>query len=217
MHDPNEILEITLYHDVLCGWSWLADKRLRLLQEEIPLWIDYRPFPLRLEEMIPSRRERNGEMRALRKVAKEKDGQGIVTDLWKVTDPPRSSLPPLIALEAARIVGGVGSRDRLLQSMRRAAFTAGLNISRDDILIELAEQCRIDVGRFSTALRSAGTRRLVTDAYEDALSHGIEATPAIVVGGEWLLTGARTVEDYRETLERFIDKRGIFVPARVVH
>lgn len=217
MFDPEETLEITFYHDVLCGWSWIADRRLRLLQEEIPLWIDYRPFPLRLEEMVPSRREKNAEIRALRKIAKEGDLPGITTDLWKSADPPRSSLPPLIALEAARIVGGVAARDRLLHSMRRAAFTAGLNVARDDVLIELAEQCRLDVGRFSTALQSSGTRRLVMDAYEDASSHGIEATPAIVVGGEWLLTGARTVEDYRETLERFIDKRGIFVPARVVH
>lgn len=217
MYDLDETLEITFYHDVLCGWSWLADKRLRLLGEEIPLEIDYRPFPLRFEEMMPSKKERTAEIRALRKVAKEGDLQGITTDLWKSSDPPRSSLPPLLALEAARIVSGVAGRDRLLASMRRAAFHAGLNVSRDDVLIELAEQCRIDVGRFRTALNSSGTRRLVTDAYEDASSHGVEATPAIVVGGEWLLTGARTVDDYRETLQRFIDKRGIFVPARVVH
>lgn len=217
MYDQDETLEITFYHDVLCGWSWLADRRLRLLQEEMPLEIEYRPFPLRFEEMVPSKRERNAEIRALRKVAREGDLQGIVPDLWKSSDPPRSSLPPLIALEAARIVGGVAGRDRLLAAMRRSAFQAGLNVSRDDVLIELAERCRIDVGRFVTARSSSGTRRLVTNAWEDATSHGIEATPALVVGGEWLLTGARTVDDYRETFQRFIDKRGIFVPTRVVH
>lgn len=217
MYDQEETLEITFYHDVLCGWSWLADRRLRLLQEEMPLEIEYRPFPLRFEEMVPSKQERNAEIRAVRKVAREGDLQGLVPDLWKSSDPPRSSLPPLIALEAARIVGGVGGRDRLLAAMRRSAFQAGLNVSRDDVLIELAERCRIDVGRFATALNSSGTKRLVTDAWEDASSHGIEATPAIVVGGEWLVTGARTVDDYRETFQRFIDKRGIFVPTRVVH
>lgn len=219
MYDHEEPIELILHHDVLCGWSWLADKRLRLLQEEMPglLKIEYRPFPLRVEEMVPSERERKAEIRALRKVAREQDGKGIVADLWKSNDPPRSSLPPLIAMEAARIVGGIAARDRMLHAMRRAALCAGLNISRDDVLLELAEQCRLDVGRFSTALRNSGTKRLVTDPWEDAASHGIEATPAVVVGGEWLLTGARSVDEYREAVERFVEKRGLYVPARVVH
>lgn len=214
-----ETIDILLHHDVLCGWSWLADKRLRALSEEFggALRIEYRPFPLRVEEMLPTEQERKAEIKAWRKVAREEDGKGIVTDLWRSPDPPRSSLPPLLALEAARIVGGTAGRDRMLAAMRRAAFFHGLNVARDDVLVELAERCGLDVGRFGTALRNVGTRRLVMDAYEDALQHGIEATPAVVLGGEWLLTGTRTVAEYRETIQRFVEKRGLYVPSRVVH
>ncbi len=214
-----ETIEIILHHDVLCGWSWLADKRLRALSDELGglLRIDYRAYPLRMEEMVPTDKEREAEIKALRKVGREKDGKGITAELWRSADPPRTSLPPLVAMEAARIVGGIGGRDRMLAAMRQAALVRGLNVSRDDILIELAERCGLDVGRFGTALRNSGTKRLVTDPWEEACRHGIEATPAVLVGGEWLLTGTRTVEDYRETIERFVEKRCLYVPSRVVH
>ena len=214
-----ETIRIVIHHDVLCGWSWLADKRLRSLSDEFGglLHIDYQPYPLRVEEMVPTERERAAEIKALRKVARERDGKGITPELWRSSDPPRSSLPPLIAMEAARIVGGVGGRDRMLAAMRRAGLQMGLNVSRDDVLIELAERCGLDVGRFTTALANAGTKRLVMDPWEEASARGIEATPAVLVGGEWLLTGARTVAEYRETIERYVEKRCLYVPSRVVH
>jgi predicted DsbA family dithiol-disulfide isomerase len=214
-----ETIELVLHHDVLCGWSWLADKRLRALADEFHgmVKIDYRPYPLRIDEMVPTDREREAEIKALRKVGREKDGKGIVPDLWRSADPPRSSVPPLLAMEAARIIGGVSGRDRLLGAMRRAALQLGLNVSRDDVLVELAEQCGLDVGRFTTALNNSGTKRLVMGPWEEANQRGIEATPAVLVGGEWLLSGTRTIAEYRETIERFIEKRCLYVPSRVVH
>jgi predicted DsbA family dithiol-disulfide isomerase len=219
MREEMETIEMVLHHDVLCGWSWLADKRLRALSDEFGgmLRIDYRPYPLRIEEMVPTDKEREAEIKALRKVGREKDGKGIVADLWRSSDPPRSSVPPLLAVEAARIIGGVGGRDRMLYAMRRAALQVGLNVSRDDVLVELAEQCGLDVGRFTTALHNSGTKRLVMGPWEQASQRGIEATPAVLVGGEWLLTGTRTVAEYRETIERYIEKRCLYVPSRVVH
>ena len=65
-----ETIELVLHHDVLCGWSWLADKRLRALADEFHgmVKIDYRPYPLRIDEMVPTDREREAEIKALRKV-----------------------------------------------------------------------------------------------------------------------------------------------------
>jgi len=214
-----ETIDIVIHHDVLCGWSWIADLRLRALAEELggALRIEYRPFPLRVEEMVPTAREIEAEAEALLSVAREPEALGIVPDLWRSADPPRTSLPPLLAMEAARIVGGVAARDRMLAAMRGAALVSGVNVARDDVLVELAERCGLDVGRFVTALHNGGTRRLVLDPWEEANERGIEATPAVLIGGEWLLTGARTIEEYRDTIERYAEKRCLYVPSRVVH
>ncbi|AKU92829.1 DsbA family oxidoreductase [Vulgatibacter incomptus] len=214
-----EPIELVLHHDVLCGWSLIADARLRHLKEEMgdALRIELRPFPIRLDERVPSRREIQAETSALRKVAKEKEGKGIVADLWRSNDPPRSSLPPLVALEAARIIGGEAAQERLLRALRRAAFHHGVNVTRDDVLLELAERCGIETARFATALRAQGTRRLVTDAQDEALFHGIDSVPSLVIGGEWLVAGVRSVDEYRDTIRRFGEQNGLFVPERMVH
>lgn len=212
-------IELVLYHDVLCGWSWLADQRLRLLQEELgPVFhLEYRPFAAKFDDRLPTRTERMSEASNWRKVAREPEGKGIVPDLWRSTDPPRSSLPPLIALEAARVVGGRSGKERLLLAMRRAAFYHGINIARDDVILELAENVGLHPGRFANAFASQTTRNLVIDLHDEAVDKGIDAVPAVVLDEDWLVSGARSIDEYRSTLQRYVQQRGIWIPTRVVH
>lgn len=212
-------LELTLHHDVLCGWSWLADKRLRLLCEEFhpALKIRYSPFPVRLEDRLPTEWERMAEASAWRKVRREKDGKGIVTDLWRSDDPPRSSLPPLVALEAARIVGGEKARDRLLASMRQAAFRHGINVTRDDVILELAEKEGLEVSRFANAFFNEQTQRHVIDRHDEAAHRGIDSVPTVILEGDWMITGVRSIDEYRNTIRRYIQQQGLALPERIVH
>lgn len=219
MKAHSEPIELVLHHDVLCPWSALAESRLRLLVEEFDgaLRLELSPFATRVEERLPSAREALAAVRAIRKVAREPEGSGFKADLWRSGDPPRSSLPPLVAMEAARILGGEAGQDRMLAAMRRAAFRHGLNITRDDVLLELAERCGLDTARFATAFASQGTRRLVTSRIEQASFRGVASVPAVVIGGEWIVSGARSVDDYRDTLRRFGEQHAVHMPDRVVH
>lgn len=212
-------LEITLYHDVLCGWSWLAEKRLVLLCEELGphLRIRRRPFAVRPDERIPSRWECMAEASAWRKVGKEPDGKGIVTDLWRSNDPPKSSWPPLFALQAASIVGGNQGAERLLVELRTAAFFHGVNITRDDVILEIAEKVGLPLARFSNAYQSETTRRAVRRQHEEALDRGIDSVPTVILGDEWLLAGTRSIADYRSAIRRFVQQQGLLVPERSVH
>src|SRR5207253_1952670 len=96
-------VELTLYHDVLCSWCYVADRRLDYLRDEYGSAVRWsiRGYPLRTEERLPDRRQRALLARHFRRVAKEAEGQGVVADLWTGADPPASSMPPLVALEAA--------------------------------------------------------------------------------------------------------------------
>lgn len=212
-------LELTLHHDVLCGWSWLADQRLRLLAEEFQpaLKIHYSPFPVRLEDRVPTEWERMAEASAWRKVRREKDGKGIITDLWRSDDPPRSSLPPLVALEAAHIVGGVRGRDALLTSLRQAAFLHGINITRDDVILELAGKAGLEVHRFANAYSSEQTRKIVLDLHDEAARHGVDSVPTVVIEGDWMITGVRSIDEYRSTIRRYVQQQGLWIPERIVH
>lgn len=214
-----DAIELVLHHDVLCPWSALADARLRLLVDEFDgaLRLERSPFATRADDRMPSVREAAAQMRAIRKVAREPEGKDFKVDLWRTGDPPRSSLPPLVALEAAKIIGGDPAQERLLGAMRRAAFRDGVNIAREDVLIELAERCGLETARFTTALSSQGTRRLVTSQHERAEFRGVISVPSVVIGGEWIVSGARSIDEYRDAIRRFGEQHALPVPDRVVH
>ncbi len=219
MRDLLEPIELILHHDVLCGWSAVADDRLRSLREELggAIRLERRPFMGFPDDRLPTKRERLARASALRRVAKEREAAGFVPDLWRSDDPPRSSLAPLVALEAAKIIGGEAAHDRLLAALRRAAFHHGINVSREDILIELGERCGLETTRFAAALGAQGLRRLVSDQHEASTFRGIDTSPSLVIGGEWLVSGVRSIDEYRDTIQHFSEQNGIVVPERVVH
>lgn len=212
-------IELTLFHDVLCGWSWLAEKRLLLLREELGSYVRIRrkPFAVRPDDRLPSKWECMAEASAWRKVSREKDGKGIVPDLWRSNDPPTSSLPPLVALQAATIVGGAEASERLIAELRRAAFFHGINISRDDVILEIAERCGLPMHRFANAYFSKTAHRSVLDQHEDALARGIDSVPTLIIGDEWMLAGVRSIDEYRSAIRRFAQQQGLRVPERSVH
>lgn len=212
-------IELTLYHDVLCGWSWLTEKRLLLLREEFGshLRIRRKPFAVRPDDRLPSKWECMAEASAWRKVGQERDGKGIIPDLWKSSDPPTSSLPPLVALQAASIVGGNRAVEKLIEELRNAAFYHGINISRDDVILEIAERSGLPIPRFANAYYSEQARRSVLAQHDDALARGIDSVPTLIIGDEWLLAGARSIEEYRSAIRRYAQQQGLRLPRRSVH
>jgi predicted DsbA family dithiol-disulfide isomerase len=48
----------------------------------------------------------------------------------------------------------------------------------------------------------------VREEFDEARARGIRGVPSVVIGGDWLMTGARPLADYRETVARYCQKRG---------
>jgi predicted DsbA family dithiol-disulfide isomerase len=211
-------IELVLYHDVLCSWCYLADARLQILREEYgdAVTFTYRAFPLRPGEVAPTQRELKLLARHYRRVGREPEGRGLVPDLWVGRDPPASTLPPLVALEAARLQG-TPRRDALLRALREGAFQRGLNIARRDILIEIASQVGLRMDRFLAGLSAPATEQAVRAEHMEAIGHGVRGVPALIVGGDWLVSGARDLAEYRELIDRYRRHRGPSVPERVLH
>jgi len=212
-------VELTLYHDVLCSWCYLADARLESLRDEYgnALKWSLRPYPLRPESQLPGKKERQILARHYRRIAKESEGQGVKPDLWIGEDPPASSLPPLVALEAALLVQGPPVQRELLRAMRRAAFVEGINVARRDVQLELASRVGLDLPGFVEALDDASLEQSVNDSAEEAESLGIRGVPALVIGGEWLMQGCREASEYRHVIEKFLRERHSGPPVRTLH
>jgi len=212
-------VELTLYHDVLCSWCYVADARLESLRDEYgnALKWSLRPYPLRPDSQIPGKKERQILARHYRRIAKETEGQGVKPDLWVGEDPPSSSLPPLVALEAALLVQGTALQRELLRAMRRAAFVEGINIARRDVQLELASRVGLDLHSFVDALDDSSLEQSVNDAAEDAESLGIRGVPALVIGGEWLMQGCRDASEYRHVIDKYLRERRSGSAVRTLH
>src|SRR5436190_9800330 len=211
-------VELVLYHDVLCSWCYVADARLDYLRDEyggVAEW-HLRPYPLRPENQIPDKKQRAVLARHFRRVAREQEGRGVKPDLWTGRDPPASSVPPLVALEAALPQGAELQRE-LLKAMRRAAFLQGINVARRDVQVELAAQVGLDVGEFVEQLDDPRLTSDVNDAADEAESLGIKGVPALIIGGEWLMQGCRDLSEYREVLDKYLRERVADAQVRLMH
>ena len=211
-------MELVLYHDVLCSWCYVADARLDFLRDEFGPLVRWhlRPYPLRPENQIPDKKQRAVLARHFRRVSREREGKGITADLWTGQDPPSSSVPPLVALEAA-LPQGPELQRMFLKSMRRAAFIEGINVARRDVQVELASRAGLDVGQFLEDLDDPRLESDVNDAVEEAESLGIKGVPALVINGEWLMQGCRELHEYRQVIDKYLRERVAAAQVRQVH
>ena len=194
-------LQITVYQDVLCAWCYLAESRLEALRQEFGDAVRWkvRPYPLRIQETPPSERELRGLAEEVERAQREADplARRISRDIWIGGDPPRSSVPALAALEAARLQGPQ-AHTFLARAMQRAALEQGVNVTRTDVVFELASRVGLAMNDFSAAYHSEETRKLILNEHKLAASRGVKGVPTLVIGGRWMVCGLREVSEYRE-------------------
>jgi predicted DsbA family dithiol-disulfide isomerase len=210
---------LVLYEDPLSPWCLVAEQRIRAALDDVagdfaPLRIE--PFPLRPEPKAPTAAERRAFARVARRAAKEPEAARTTPDLWLSPDPPLTTIPVHAALYAARQQGTV-REDALRQAIREAGLVRGINVTRTDVLYELAGAAGLDVARFAGTLAAPTTERRVREAFEDALDKGIDVAPALVIGDEWLVAGPRSGTEYRAVLRRYSAARLGIPLLRTVH
>jgi predicted DsbA family dithiol-disulfide isomerase len=216
---PSEPASIVLYEDPLSPWCLVAERRIIAALEDLPgafRPLRHEPFPIRPDPRALSETDRSDFARAARKAAREPEAAGTTPDLWHSLDPPVSSVPALTALAAARLQGAI--REAAMRgAIREAALVRGLNVSRADVLLELAERAGLDLHRFAAAFAAPACEQRVRDSLEEALDRGVHDVPALVIGDEWLVVGARRLDEYRSILTRYVAARFGVAPARTLH
>jgi predicted DsbA family dithiol-disulfide isomerase len=202
-------LEVHVYYDVLCPWSYVASARLAVVARELGAAVDWklRPFPLRIQDSIATPAEIAQCVEDLQRARREPEGRRLAPDLWLAADPPRSSIPALAAVESARLESAAVST-ALLQSLRSAALEQGINVTHPGVVFELASAVGLNMNRFAAAYESSQTRRFVLQAHRIAAVRGIQRVPTLVIHGRWMLSGLKETKEYKEHLLRCIEKAG---------
>jgi predicted DsbA family dithiol-disulfide isomerase len=202
-------ISLVLHGDVLDPWSWIAEKRIVMAADELHgrfMPLEHAPLALRWEPRAPTAAERRYRARELRRAAREPDAPPFSPELWAGDGGPQSSAPPLIAIAAAGLQGRP-AEVRLREALREAALVSGVDVSRPDVIMEVASRAGLDLARFVPAFEAPGTERALRDDLEEAYELGIERGPALVIDDDWLVAGLRSLRDYRLVLKRYLALR----------
>jgi predicted DsbA family dithiol-disulfide isomerase len=208
-------IEVVLYQDVLCAWSYLADLRLEALRAEFGELVRWRvrPYATRLTDEVLTETQRHEWLGELARARQEPEPAArlLTNELWLSGNAPRSSLPALMALEAAQLQGAQ-ARQLLARAMQRLALEQGINVTRADVVFELAGCVGLEMNRFEAAWRSPQTKRLVLEEHRAAASRGVRQVPTLVLGDRWMVAGLREVSEYRELILSCLGKLGLGRP-----
>lgn len=199
-----------LHGDVLDPWCWIAEQRIAIAADELhgrfkP--VSHAPLPRRWEPRAPTAAERRIRVRELQRAAREPDAPPLSPGLWSDGGAgPQSSAPALVAVAAARMQGRQAEQ-AMIRALREAALAAGFDVSRTDVVVEVAARAGLDLARFLPAFEAPGTARAVRADVEEARDLGVRCSPSLVIGEEWLVSGARSLREYRTLLRRYLADR----------
>jgi len=160
--------------------------------------ISWKSYPL-LPQSVPGRRPsahtQEGRLRAARQEP------SIVFKPWGSADLPSSSLP---ALESAKCAErqGAETMERFHMLLFRAYFEESRDISRRQVLVELAEEAGLAVEQFEAELNSGAQRSVVMREYAEAVARfGVSSIPTAILNEKLALIGAVPIEEYRHLID----------------
>ena len=135
---------ITYYTDPLCCWSWALEAHWKKLRETFNDRIQWKYV---MGGMIQDWNSYNDPMNSINKPlqfgpvwmhASQVSGVPMDSSIWH-TDPPASSFPSCIAVKCASLQSAK-AEELLLLALRKAVMTNGRNISKERVLLSVAEE-----------------------------------------------------------------------------
>ncbi|HEU5053405.1 MAG TPA: DsbA family protein [Hanamia sp.] len=184
------LLEITYYTDPLCCWSWAFEPQWRRLLFEFKGKVKYRYC---MAGLLPGWNNYNDTINSVSKPiqmgpvwmhAKQLSGMPIEQNIW-ISDPPSSSYPACIAVKCAALQS-LRAEEHFLRMLREAVMMRGENISKEDVLLNLAEKlAAVDsdfkIEKFKEDIRSDVAMEALRKDLQEVQYHQINRFPSLVI------------------------------------
>jgi len=161
--------------------------------------IHWRSFPL-IPDQQPGRRATQKTREGRGRVGAE-EPRALFTPPELESELPASSVPALTAAKCAERQGD-DCFARFHERLFVAHFHDNLDISRQDVLWNLARECGLDAERFENNYASREAYQAVLHDYaEGAAWFGVSALPTVIFNEKLSLVGAVPAERYRSMLD----------------
>ena len=154
----NDSIEIKYFSDVLCVWAWIAERRLREIDQEwgdrVSISHHYMDIFSDTANKIPAQWRNRGGYEGFGehviKAAAPYENAIVHADVWSRVRPHTSSNAHLL-LKAVQLDCGEKVAQGFAYAIRRSFFEQGQDISQTSILLAIADECGIDRKIIETA------------------------------------------------------------------
>lgn len=201
--EANEPVDVFLYGDYVCPFSYVVDARLRRLRDELALRVHWRP--LSIHPAVPADglpMEQSG--RPPEEWARVEAG---VSELAR-EEGLEFGLPDFVANSREALQAGEFARDLGRDAFRRAHraffvayFVDARNLGRRQVLLDVAEGAGLDREGLEGALEDGRYREELERASREASRYDIEGTPTLLFGRHKVV-GAAPEDVLREAADR---------------
>lgn len=201
--DGREAVDVFVYADYACPFSYVGRARLLRLREEVALRDYWRPYPL--YEAVPTDGlpvdqlgHSPDEWRDVeRRVTEMADEMGLPLEM-----------PGFVANTHEAVQAGEFAKDlgrdlfeRYHEAAYRAYFVENRNLGRREVVCSLAESAGIDRGALEEALDEGRYEDEIRRARSEASRYGVSGTPTFLFGRHKVV-GAAPLDVMRRAWER---------------
>ncbi|MFT4582411.1 MAG: putative DsbA family dithiol-disulfide isomerase [Gammaproteobacteria bacterium] len=209
---PTNALEII--SDVVCPWCYIGKRRLShaldLLGGEIPLTVHWRPYELN-PAMPLEGRERGAHYarkfgsledaaNLIANITSNAHNDGLAMDYEKIKRVPNTLTAHRLIWFAERF----DAQNAIVDALFEAYFVEGHDVGDRDVLIDIAERCKLERNDVTNFLDSSEAVASVTAEMSAARDAGIHGVPAFVLNGQFLFSGAQSPETIALSIKRAI-------------
>ena len=210
------IVQVDIVSDVMCPWCIVGFKQLEqaLGMTGTGAYIRWHPFELNpgmaaegqnLAEHIMEKYGSNAEQSRQARAHLTSLG----TDLgfsFNFSDDSRI----VNTFAAHQLLGwaqGQGKQHPLKLALFDAHFTQGLDVSKPEVLVDVAETVGLDRAAAEEVL-SSGSQAEETRAHQQFwTSRGVSGVPSMVFDGRYMLTGAQGAQTYAQMLQKVVSEQ----------
>jgi predicted DsbA family dithiol-disulfide isomerase len=214
-------IAVDIWSDVMCPWCAVGytsfAKAVKSLDGELDVEVRWMPFELNpdlppegklqdkhLAEVYGRSPEEVAQMRAQMQATAERVGFPMAYT-GEGEPPPAMMWNTFEAHKLLRWVladAGPAAQTRLKLALLEAHFRQRRNVADREVLLDIAEAEGFDSARAAQALADEALAIAVRAEEQRGRQAGINSVPSFVVGGKYLIQGAREPEEYAHMLRR---------------
>lgn len=204
-------LSIDVYSDVICPWCYLGKKRLELALSEWdggPVQVRFLPYelnPSTPEEGIDHHKylaSKMGSPKALEAAHERLAGLGKEAGLDYHFDLIQKIPNTFQAHRVLWLAEQEGKAKELHDAFFKGYFTDGKDLTRPEILVELAVSVGLDEKKVEDFLKSDEGEREVRESEEKAYDLGMTGVPFFVFNNKVAISGAQPVSAFKQVLSQ---------------